>query len=306
MLTAVLMRVARIGACLTSIAITLCGQSGVENSAPSSNGPNIVTMEECEASGNCGTWTIAGGSGIGQWPDGRLAILQVKSLKRLDDSSFSLVIHRIDVGSPHGIVGDYTGTLDDKSQVVGRFQSTNDGQPVSGGWYASPSAGAALTLPTIFHGCAADHCLTWNREGNVFVNRTNLPYQHDEVRTVEVRSFSGGYVSLSEYDTGSYPLTATWVGKVSTDNSEVVDGIMTITTWAGRPVRNGKAYPFMIAWGKALEMVPGQDGPTAPTGGNGPVIEELTTEQKIELTKIGVGFFEWAVDNYLRYSNNSK
>lgn len=254
----------------------------------------VVTMAECEGAGNCANWTLTGGVGLAEWRDGQRATLNIRSVRRLSDKTFALTIHRVDIGATKGAAYDYTGTLNESGRIVGEFRSTS-GRPESGGWYATP--GSPLIMPAIFHICAGAHCLTYQKEGNNYVNRTNLPYQQNEVRTMEVKSFTRESVSLYVYERGSFPLTAQLTGMISKDGDEMVDGTDIITSWKGHPTTNPKPETFRMAWGSSIDKIPGSDEEMAGGSyqGNGQQPSPgMTIDQTLEAAKIAsqfVGYF---------------
>ena len=280
-----------------AISAVLIGGPTIGLSSPQSSRAgedDVVTMTECEGSGNCANWTLTGGVGMGEWRDGQKAMLSIRGVKKLGDKSVSVTIHRVDIGSTKGYVADYTGTLNDSGRMVGEFTSTSSGRPVSGGWYATP--GAPLTYPESFHLCSGPHCLTYVREGNLFINRTNLPYQQNEVRTIEIRSFSRDSVNMYEYDRGSYPLTAVWTGHASPDGGDMIDGEVRITSWQGHPTNNSKSNSFRMAWGQSLEKIPGSDQEMAGGSYQGGVqpSQGMTIDQGLQAAKIAsdlIGYF---------------
>jgi hypothetical protein len=217
--------------------------------------PVPVTMTECEGVNNCATWTFLGAQGNGKWPTGEDANL---SVERYDTNS--VVIRRADsTGTSAGLTAVYTGTRHG-DRVGGDFTSSWPGHwdNKAGNWYATVEA--PVTLPSVFHVCSGDHCFTYTLESGKFTNYTNLPYQSGEKRILTIRSFTRASVVFDEVDYGTFPLTATWTGQVSPQNSNVVEGIGRITSWAGKPTHNPAGTPFKLAFGASLDTVAGSDG----------------------------------------------
>jgi hypothetical protein len=194
-----------------------------------------VTMTECEGTNNCATWTFLGGQGNGQWPSGEIANL---SVERSDANS--VVIRRADsTGASAGLTAVYTGTRHD-DRVGGEFTSSWPGHwnSKSGSWYATVEQ--PVTRPNVMHFCAA-HCLTFTLENGQYTNYTNLPGQSGEKRVFAVENFTRESVIIHRTDYGSYPLTALYAGRMSSDGNSISgDG-------------------WKIVWGAALNTLPGSD-----------------------------------------------
>jgi hypothetical protein len=228
-----------------------------EVNQPNDSSPR--TMTECEGVDNCSTWTFLGVQGNGQWRTGEVANLYFQKVMVNDDKSVAVVIRRADsTGSAAGLTAVYTGTWRD-GRVGGEFTSSWPGhwKNRSGNWYALTEA--TLSLPTVMHLCAHDHCLTYTWEDGHYTNYTNLPYQSGEKRVLTVKSFTRESIVLYDTETGSYPLTAVWTGRISSEGSSIADGTVLITSWGGKPTRNPAPAPFKLAWGPALDLIPGSD-----------------------------------------------
>jgi hypothetical protein len=201
-----------------------------------------VTMTECEGVNNCATWTFLGAQGNGQWPSGEVANL---SVERYDDNS--VVIRRADsTGSSAGLTAVYTGTRHG-DRVGGDFTSSWPGHwdNKAGNWYATVEA--AISRPTVMHFCAAN-CFTLTWDGGRYVNSTGFDWNPDfrSIWTVDV--FTRESVVLRRTDTGKFPLTAVYRGQISKEGNRLVNA-----TW------NGDHSDFKLAWGTALNTVPGSN-----------------------------------------------
>jgi hypothetical protein len=218
------------------------------------------TMTECEGVDNCATWTFLGAQGNGQWRSGEVANLYFQKVTIKDDKSVDVEIRRADsTGSTVGLTAIYKGTWRD-NRVGGEFTSSWPGhwKDKSGNWYAMMEA--PLSLPSVMHLCAHDHCLTYTWEDGHYTNYTNLPNQSGEKRVLTVKSFTRESIVFYDKEEGSYPLTAIWTGRISSEGSNIADGTVIITTWGGKPSRDPAPYPFKLAWGAALDLIPGSDG----------------------------------------------
>lgn len=241
---------------LAILTLTLFTHAQATNAGSTSKTPVPVTMTECEGVNNCATWTFLGSQGNGKWPSGEEANLTVDKL-----DAISIVITRGDsTGSSAGLHATYTGTRHG-DRVGGDFTSSWPGhwENKSGNWYAT--VGSQVTLPAAFHECSMDHCLTYTLENGQYTNYTNLPNQVNERRVLTVKSFNHTSVSFEEEDYGSYPLTATWKGQISSTNANMAEGELHMTSWAGRPTQNPPGRPFKLAWGPAIDSLAGNDGP---------------------------------------------
>ncbi|HEV7671677.1 MAG TPA: hypothetical protein VGS22_24410 [Thermoanaerobaculia bacterium] len=243
-----------------SVALAISAQTAAlhaQAGQPADSSPS--TMTECEGVDNCATWTFLGVQGNGQWRTGEVANLYFESVRLNADKSVDVVIHRADsTGSAAGLTAVYKGNWRD-GRVGGEFTSSWPGhwKSKAGNWYAMTEA--PLSLPNILHLCAHDHCLTYTWQDGHFTNYTNLPYQANEKRVLTVKSFTRDSIVFYDTEIGSYPLTATWTGRVSQENHNIADGTVVITSWGGKPTQNPVPAPFKLAWGAALELLPGSD-----------------------------------------------
>jgi hypothetical protein len=163
-----------------------------------------VTMTECEGTNNCATWTFLGAQGNGHWPSGEIANLNVE---RYDDNT--VVIQRADsTGSSAGLTAVYTGTRHD-DRVGAEFTSSWPGHwdKKSGNWYPRSAGGA-------------------NNGGFT-------------VMTIE--KFTRESVIIHRTDTGNFPGSALYTGRMSDDGNSLSG--------------NG----WKITWGTALNTLPGSD-----------------------------------------------
>jgi hypothetical protein len=266
-----------------------CGQSGQQDA-------RSLTFTECEGVGDCGTWTFSGGRGIAHWTNGETADLSMRGGESIDGKT--IIIHRNDVaGSKKGYWADYVGTMEE-GRIGGTFTSSWQGTKDTGNWYALP--GISLTPPTSFHACSAGNCVTYALIDGEYKNYTNLPNQHDEVRTLNIRMFTKASVLFEETDTGSYPLTAIWNGRVTVGSNNVSEGIIQFTTWGGKVVTNGKLWPYRMTWGNAIDSEPGN----GPDGGTVQVQQAnpggMTTDQVLELWNI----IEHGIRDYVQHESN--
>jgi hypothetical protein len=223
-----------------------------EDSSPS-------TMTECEGVDNCATWTFLGVQGNGQWRSGEVANLYFQQVKVNDDKSVAVVIRRADsTGSSAGLTAVYNGTWRN-GRIGGEFTSSWPGhwKEKSGNWYAMTEA--PLSLPSVMHLCVHDHCLTYTWEDGHYTNYTNLQYQSGEKRVFTVKSFTRDSIVFYDTEYGSYPLTAVWTAKISRESSSMADGTVITTSWGGKPTKDPAPAPFKLAWGAALDLLPGSD-----------------------------------------------
>jgi hypothetical protein len=115
---------------------------------------------------------------------------------------------------------------------------------------AFPSPPATAPLPPVIHfcggGCASGKGTTLPLEGNRYVARDGQGI----AAAYEVVKFTRESVIIKRTDYRPYPGTATLTGKLSPDGNSIIDGKI---TWAG----SASANPFQMAWGEALNTVPG-------------------------------------------------
>jgi len=293
---------------ILSVALPLTLPSLLHSQSGSSAAPSqrqdskIVTLTECEGVDNCAIWTFIGGQGSGHWRTGQYANLMITSGKTIDAKSWAITIHRVDVtGTAQGYVADYEGTVEN-GRIGGKFKSSWKGKEDAGNWYALP--GAPINPPTSFHACAAGNCLTYTLENGQYKNYTNLPYQQNEVRTITVKTFERDSIVFDQTDTGSYPLTAIWKGNVTNDESDTAEGVLQFTSWAGKPVQNGKLIPFRLTWGAAIDAQPGS-GQGGPNGAQAAQGEAWTNDQKLKGGELFLGTFQllWEIARASNASN---
>ena len=121
-----------------------------------------------------------------------------------------------------------------------------------------PSPPTTAPLPPVIHfcggGCASGKGTTLPLEGNRYVVRD----AQGIAATYEVVKFTRESVIIKRTDYRPYPGTATLTGKLSPDGNSIIDGKI---TWAGSPSPN----PFQMAWGEALNTVPGNSAQNAQT-----------------------------------------
>jgi hypothetical protein len=92
---------------------------------------SFVEMTECQGVNNCATWTLHRRKGIGEWPSGERAVLEITSL-----DSGHITITRTDFEGPtKGLEATYEGTAVEDGDLGGTFQSNYNGQHHSGHWY---------------------------------------------------------------------------------------------------------------------------------------------------------------------------
>lgn len=288
------------GCCLSGSA------TGVGQATSPSAVPAPFTMTECEGVDNCATWTFLGAQGTGIWKTGEVASLFFQVVKKNVDGSYDVVIHRADsTGASAGLTAEYRGTMRN-GRVGGEFTSSWGAHwaTKTENWYALPQA--PLTLPSRLHVCAGAHCFTYDLENGHFANYTNLPYQQNERRILEIRSFTRESICFYETDRGSYPLTASWNGKISKDGDEIADGQVQITSWAGKPTPNSKVESFRITWGRSLENIPGSDAEMASSQPNRQVSPQETFNNVMTGAEDALRFAKFLSDleNYMGQHNN--
>ena len=102
------------------------------------------TMTECQGVNNCATWTFQTKAGLGEWPTGEVANLQIESF-----GNNQIVISRTDVKGPKtGLTATYSGTLE-QGEVAGKFTSLYKGKTETGHWYGMPSEAANIQQTTL-------------------------------------------------------------------------------------------------------------------------------------------------------------
>jgi hypothetical protein len=182
-----------------------------------------------------------------------------------------------------GVTTQGVGTSGKKAEEAGKEGGSETAEPVR--------SVSALAMPRVITLCGK-FCLDFNWENGHFANYTNLPYQQNEVRILEVRSFTPDSIEFYEYDRGSYPLTAILSGRMSSGGTQVADVTMHITSWAGHPVANPKPASLTLTWGGSLETVPGEtQGATAagkPTTHGVETADEKTEKVTAEVGSGGV------------------
>ena len=213
-----------------------------------------AVFKECQGINNCATWTFFNKKGVGRWPTGEEAVLEATEM-----SNNQITISRTDVtGGKAGLTGTYTGSLVG-DEVGGTFTSTYQGKTETGHWYwiVTPNVKSDIvSLPAALQVCDVERCLPYRLENDGhYRNYTNLPYQRDEVRTLEVKSFTRGSVEFTETDTGTFPLTAVWSGHISQADNTVAEGTYYFSSWAGRTVQHPESKPFTIKWGAGMAAV---------------------------------------------------
>jgi hypothetical protein len=197
-------------------------------------------MTECEGVNNCATWTFLGSQGNGQWPSGEVANL---SVERYDTDS--VVIRRADsTGSSAGLTAVYTGTRHG-NRVGGEFTSSWPGHwyNQSGNWYATLEA--PITPPSVMHFCYAN-CWTLSWDNGHYIAST------DNARSIwVVERFTRELVTIHRTDTnggGGVAFEAVYAGQISKEG----DRLTNVTI-------NGQKSDFRLAWGTALNTVPGSN-----------------------------------------------
>jgi hypothetical protein len=252
---------------------------------PGTTTPVKMTVSEQGTEGYA-TWTFLGPQGIGEWPSGEVA-----SLTYVIDGN-QIVFTRVhSTGSLAGLIVTYTGTKD-KDGISGKF--TSNGHK-SGNWFAYATKETAIAPPSILHLCGPRNdgtCCTFRLENGKYTNYTNLPYQANEKRVLTIQSFSRESIVLRRVDTGSYPLTATITGQISSEGNSLVNGTQRITSFGGRPTNNVGAA--RMTWGTALDSVPGSDELDAAQGR--PQQQEQITlsdvRQAIDIVNTGLDLFD--------------
>lgn len=106
------------------------------------------------------------------------------------------------------------------------------------GLMAQTAAPAGPAIPAVMHFCA-QHCVTFTREGNQLTNYTNLPGQRNEKRVFTIEKFTPDSVVMRRTDTGNFPMTAVYSGRMTGDSI------------------SGPGWK--ITWGKDLNSIPGSD-----------------------------------------------
>jgi hypothetical protein len=224
---------------------------------PAANTPVKMRVSEQGTEGYA-TWTFLGPQGIGEWPSGEVA-----SLTYVIDGN-QIVFTRVhSTGSLAGLVVTYTGTKD-KDGISGKFMSNGH---KSGNWFAYATKETAIAPPSTMHLCGPRNdgtCCTFRLENGQYTNYTNLPYQANEKRVLTIESFSRESIVLRRVDTGSYPLTATITGQISSEGNSLVNGTQRITSFGGKQTNN--VAPARMTWGTALDSVPGSDDLDAAQG----------------------------------------
>ena len=202
---------------------------------PKSKAAVPVTMTECEGTNNCATWTFLGAQGNGHWPSGEIANL---SVDHYDNNT--VVIRRADsTGSSAGLTAVYTGTRHD-DRVGGEFTSSWPGHwdNKSGNWYATVEKDSQ-SLPTAMHLCQ-QHCFTFTLENGRYALSAGGPH-NGSVPVMTIERFTRESVIIHRTDTGNFPGTGVYSGRMSDDGNSL--------SGAG----------WKITWGAALNSLPGSD-----------------------------------------------
>jgi hypothetical protein len=195
-----------------------------------------------------------GTQGIGQWPSGDLANLNVE---RYDKDT--VVIRRADsTGSSAGLTTVYTGTRN-ADRVGGDFTSSWPGHwdNKTGNSYAIVQK--PQTPPPVMRVCDPNGaCSTWTWNNGHYDGAWN-----NATATMAVVSFSPESVTIKRTDTGGRPgfYGYTYSGKISAQGNSVLDGV-----WVGDPGTRqaGVTGQFTATWGAALENNPAAR-PSRPT-----------------------------------------
>ena len=207
-----------------------------------------VTMTECEGTNNCATWTFLGAQGNGTWPSGETANLSVEHF-----DANSVVIRRADsVGPSAGLTAEYHGSRHG-DRIGGEFTSSWPGhwENKSGNWYATIGEGVQ-SIPNLMHFCA-QHCMTLVWEHDHYASNTG--------GTWTVVSFIPQLVMLNRVEPSGF--RGSYKGAISSEGDSLVNVVSSNDPFTedGTPTGPAAYGNFRIVWGKALNSVPGSDGP---------------------------------------------
>jgi hypothetical protein len=237
---------------LLLIIVALCSTSYGQAAQPSQSAtkprPTLqtprtaVVLTECEGINNCAAWKFFGRKGVGKWPTGEEAILEVTSLEKNH-----IVITRTDEnGTREGVTTSYEGEFDG-DDVGGKYAYDLDGQHSQGHWYWITGK-TNIPLPNVMHLCIAN-CFTLELENGHYIGYSEGRRNPNSVWSVQTFTPESIILNRSEGGGGAAILT----GKISNDTFTSMQGSQSWT--AG--IYKGNSGPFVAAWGASLESVPG-------------------------------------------------
>jgi hypothetical protein len=206
---------------------------------------------------NCTTWSFLssnGWKGYGKWRTGEEAVLELEV-----PETGRVVIHRTDVvGAKAGFIATYDGTLSD-GQMGGTYSYSYKNESGSGRWYALLGA-PAPKLPRVMHFCDVN-CTTLQWDGGRYVSTTTNGFEDPNWSdTWTVESFTRDDVVFHRIETGKYHFKVTYRGQLSEDGNRLIK--------AANPFHGqGQPENIKLAWGDALDSVPGSNAERDGTRG---------------------------------------
>jgi len=186
-----------------------------------------VAVTECQGVNNCATWTFFNKKGVGRWPTGEQAVLEITSF-----TNNEIVISRTDVeGTKSGLVATYRGALED-GEVAGRFMATYNGQQDVGHWYwvVTKNAGGSdqpvrepVSKTLHVTECEGENCaigpgaVTWSFEGS---SNNGIGVFGTGNQPLVLEHFDGKSIEVSRNDTvGNWLGSAIYTGQ--TDGTKI-------------------------------------------------------------------------------------
>jgi hypothetical protein len=269
---------------LALVALLLATFCVGQTNRPSTTNPHApeFTLRECEGIDDCAPWHFIGNDGMGRWKNGETANLRITDLKQVDNDTWSITIHRVDLeGTMKGYTADYHGKLRKNGRIGGEYNSTSNGQ--EGDWYAIPEAALPTpALPSHMHFCDVN-CLTLELRGDRYI-ATNDPAKMEPgwSETFVIKKFTRESVVLERTLTGNpYHFTVTYDGQVSPDNNSIVNAKNPFCCSGNQP-----QYASFV-WGNLINTIPGDyisPGPRQTT--------QLSIDQDIQIAGIVANVFE--------------
>jgi len=206
---------------LIAVACSIGHARGQQSTPPQEHKNERVAFTECQGQAGCnGSWIFDGKSGVGTWPTGEKAVLQVTSV-----SDTQITITRTDIeGTKAGLKATYSGNFTGK-EVGGLYNGTYDGQQLVGHWYWQPDAAAkeektSAPIPASLSitECEGPDCtiypggpVTWNFSGSNGVGAFGTGRQ-----PMHLDLFDGTNIIVTRTDTsGNWLGSAVYTGTIN-------------------------------------------------------------------------------------------
>lgn len=280
---------ARIFLCCTFaiLALTVAVKSQESSNYKPSQTPIPIEMSEHEGESRA-TWTFLGAQGTGEWDSGEFASLYFTKVKRNDDDTFYVEIHRADTrGTSAGLEADYKGTWKNGS-IIGtyssRWKNHQEGYKTDAPWYAQTEG--PIARPGKINMCIL-HCFVLTLQNGHYVN-----VAPQNTSTYTVVSFTRESVIFHRIDRGSFPLTADLTGRISSDGEHIYDGSI---VWTSGNSGSGR---FQASWGSHIGDTPESDVERQRRMGSGGQSQSVNPDD----VRLGIRFFT-AVLEFLNNHN---